>query len=260
MSAQMEAWRREVIPIGEQYVSRWAQEHGIPRHELEVGRSLREYVQISNEIGSLKERATDLRRLLPPEPVVAGLKASEPESQRRAGRRHRDEPEELAALRDDISNLEADLRQRAQDKEFVAKRLLELEPLSAEILKGNEREISEWARSLIPNNPSADQFLNLLDIRSDWERRFGRTKDFQPALIASAQVLAGTCVGVLGVRGIADIEFDLCIIDEASKATPTELLVPMSRSRKWVLVGDPRQFRRSRTTRCKMKVTLTDTI
>lgn len=242
LSAQMEAWRREVIPIGEQYVSRWAQEHGIPRHELEVGRSLREYVQVSNEIRSLKERAADLRRLLPLEPVAPSAKPGEPEGQRRASRRHRDEPEEVVALRDDISNLEADLRQRTQNKEFIGNRLRELEPLSAEILEGSEKEIADWARSLIPDNPNADQFLDLLDIRSDWERRFGRTKDFQPALIASAQVLAGTCVGVLGVRGIADLEFDLCIIDEASKATPTELLVPMSRSRKWVLVGDPKQL------------------
>jgi superfamily I DNA and/or RNA helicase len=44
------------------------------------------------------------------------------------------------------------------------------------------------------------------------------------------------------VRGSEDLEFDLCILDEASKATGTEALVPMSRSRSWVLVGDPRQL------------------
>jgi len=44
------------------------------------------------------------------------------------------------------------------------------------------------------------------------------------------------------VRGIGDVEFDLCIVDEASKATPTELLVPLSRSKRWILVGDPKQL------------------
>lgn len=242
LSSQMEAWRREVIPLGEKYVDRWAQEHGIPRHELEVGRLLREYVQLLSEIRSLKERAADLRRLLPVEAPPAESKAAGADNQRKTSRRRKDEPEEIAALRDDIANLDADLRQRTLDKEALAAKLLKLEPLSAEILEGTDKEIADWARSLIPNNPSADQFLDLLDIRSDWERRFGRTKDFQPALIASAQVLAGTCIGVVGVRGISDIEFDLCIIDEASKATPTELLVPMSRSRRWVLVGDPKQL------------------
>jgi superfamily I DNA and/or RNA helicase len=34
----------------------------------------------------------------------------------------------------------------------------------------------------------------------------------------------------------------LCIVDEASKALSTEALVPMSRARRWVLVGDERQL------------------
>jgi superfamily I DNA and/or RNA helicase len=45
-----------------------------------------------------------------------------------------------------------------------------------------------------------------------------------------------------GVRGMGDVIYDMCIVDEASKATATEILVPMSRSRKWVLVGDPAQL------------------
>jgi hypothetical protein len=77
---------------------------------------------------------------------------------------------------------------------------------------------------------------------ADWESRFGRINDFEAALIASSQVVAGTCVGVAAVRGLSDLEFDLCIVDEASKATPTETLVPLSRARRWVLVGDSNQL------------------
>ncbi len=43
-------------------------------------------------------------------------------------------------------------------------------------------------------------------------------------------------------RDVQDIEFDLCIVDEASKATATEVLVPMARSRRWILVGDSNQL------------------
>src|SRR5205085_1696369 len=39
-----------------------------------------------------------------------------------------------------------------------------------------------------------------------------------------------------------EVPFDLCIVDEASKATATEVLVPMARSRRWVLVGDTNQL------------------
>jgi superfamily I DNA and/or RNA helicase len=61
-------------------------------------------------------------------------------------------------------------------------------------------------------------------------------------MLASAQVVAGTCIGMAGIRGMNQVTYDLCIVDEASKATATEILVPMSRSRKWILVGDPKQL------------------
>jgi superfamily I DNA and/or RNA helicase len=39
-----------------------------------------------------------------------------------------------------------------------------------------------------------------------------------------------------------ELSFDLCIVDEASKATATEVLVPLSRAKKWLLVGDSKQL------------------
>lgn len=46
----------------------------------------------------------------------------------------------------------------------------------------------------------------------------------------------------MNVPGRQEIEYDLCIVDEASIATPTEVLVPMSRARRTILVGDSRQL------------------
>lgn len=242
LPAQMEQWKREVLPKGEEYLSAWSADHGIPRHELVVGRALKQFVQLSNEVASLKERLTELRKMLPQEdPPTDGSKESG-EKRRRVERRKRAEPEDVAALRDDIERLDSDHKQRLQDREQVAEHLKREEPLAGEIIEASQQEIEDWVRSLIPQSADVDRFMDLLDLRADWELRFGRTKDFQPALIASAQVLAGTCVGVVGVWGISDLDFDLCIIDEASKATPTELLVPMSRSRTWLLVGDPKQL------------------
>jgi AAA domain/CopG-like RHH_1 or ribbon-helix-helix domain, RHH_5 len=62
------------------------------------------------------------------------------------------------------------------------------------------------------------------------------------ALIDRADVVAGTCVGLASVLAETAAEFDIAIIDEASKATPTETLVPMTRSKQWILVGDTRQL------------------
>jgi superfamily I DNA and/or RNA helicase len=49
-------------------------------------------------------------------------------------------------------------------------------------------------------------------------------------------------VGFIGDQLLQGLEYDLCIIDEASKATSTELLVPIVRSKKIVLVGDDNQL------------------
>ena len=53
----------------------------------------------------------------------------------------------------------------------------------------------------------------------EWNLRVGRSPDFNAALLASAKVIAGTCVGVAGVKGMEEVSYDLCIVDEASKAT-----------------------------------------
>ena len=70
----------------------------------------------------------------------------------------------------------------------------------------------------------------------------GRGPEFEAAALIRAQVVAATCVGFGGPAGWDTIEFDLCIVDEASKATATEAFVPMVRARRWVLVGDHRQL------------------
>jgi superfamily I DNA and/or RNA helicase len=78
----------------------------------------------------------------------------------------------------------------------------------------------------------------LINLVSDWHARFGRGPAFRAAALLRSQVVAATCIGYASVKGSENIEFDLCIIDEASKATATEILVPMTRARKWVIVGD----------------------
>lgn len=87
-----------------------------------------------------------------------------------------------------------------------------------------------------------DQYLRLQDIRRQWLEVFGKTDDFLSAYLSIADVVAGTCIGVAGIGPTPELEFDLLVLDEASKATPTEALVPMSRSKRWVLVGDDKQL------------------
>jgi superfamily I DNA and/or RNA helicase len=107
-------------------------------------------------------------------------------------------------------------------------------------IRAKPAELLELAKE--QDSSASPELQKLRDIYGDWELRFGSGSSFFAPLLARADVVAATCVGLAGVRGSLEVPFDLCILDEASKATPTEALVPMGRSRRWILVGDPAQL------------------
>ncbi len=58
-------------------------------------------------------------------------------------------------------------------------------------------------------------------------------------LIGEYKLVGATCVGLAGQRhGLHRLQFDLAIIDEAGRSTVPELLIPILRSRKIILIGD----------------------
>ena len=66
-------------------------------------------------------------------------------------------------------------------------------------------------------------------------------------VLSASNLVCGTTIGILqhpdiknGTYGIPS--FDVLIVDEASKTTFQEFLVPALLARRWVLVGDPRQL------------------
>jgi superfamily I DNA and/or RNA helicase len=114
-------------------------------------------------------------------------------------------------------------------------------PIASSIYEKGAVELAIW-EELIQSSPGDSHVHVIVDIVDQWLIRLTQVRDLYPAVIADANVIAGTCLGFLSVPGSPDLTFDLAIIDEASKATPTELLVPMSRARRAVLVGDPKQL------------------
>ncbi|WP_222610933.1 DEAD/DEAH box helicase [Undibacterium curvum] len=86
--------------------------------------------------------------------------------------------------------------------------------------------LEEWMRDLSRNNAGEEDWQNL---RSDF--------------LASCNVVAITCnENERTLDDVGQTSFDVAIIDEVSKATPLELLMPLMRARRAVLVGDHRQL------------------
>lgn len=93
-----------------------------------------------------------------------------------------------------------------------------------------------------PLTPSQEALRELLRQGSDSIERM---------VLDAANLVCGTTIGILqhpdikergkGRRG-ADPDFDALIVDEASKTTFQEFLVPALWAKRWMIVGDPRQL------------------
>lgn len=85
----------------------------------------------------------------------------------------------------------------------------------------------------------AQYWFNIID-RQDISKVDREVAD---VLISSHQIVGATCVGFANKRiGLDRTTFDLVIIDEAARATPPELLIPILRARKIILIGDQYQL------------------
>ncbi|MCH8905739.1 MAG: AAA family ATPase [Candidatus Heimdallarchaeota archaeon] len=110
--------------------------------------------------------------------------------------------------------------------------------------------LSEKAKSYaqaIPNfNPAQGKDRRLSTIQSDFLKQMeSKGQSFlEKEAITQANLICGTTIGIARFEPPIDkpIDFDVLIIDEASKATMLEFLVPAIRAKKWILVGDHRQL------------------
>ncbi len=96
------------------------------------------------------------------------------------------------------------------------------------------------------NDPDARRrLLRLLNLANEWTSVLGirSNRNLEELLARSRNLICGTCVGI-GRPGIQldRNAFDLVIIDEAARCTPSELAVGMQSGRRILLVGDHRQL------------------
>jgi hypothetical protein len=218
----LEHWRERAVVNGHAWLSVWTRQRDVDLTAVKQAMAL-----------DALANAIELVRALAADADAATLPL--PDATRSTGRLPAD------TLRADLARArtEAEARARVRLNEAVELGLLSRRTRQSQL---DPVEIGDRASRLVPSDTVHDQCRELIELLDTWQSRFGNSPDFNTAALKRAQVVGATCVGLGGSPGIDDVSFDLCIIDEASRATAPELFIPMSHARRFVLVGDELQL------------------
>lgn len=236
---QMSDWRNEVLKKSKAYLDSWAEMQGVSKTDIEqttLYQELKIYkiekLRLNKEIDDCKQELDNvLEKSLEIEEYLKNKRQFDKKQQKEA---------------DSIINRVNDIKEK---KNKIDSERKSIENRLQSIIKGSKKQIQKLSieeldskiKELFNNNClDSDKLQKMLAVQAEWHEQFGRSDLFNTALIKRAQIIAGTCIGIPSY--VQDIEFDLCIIDEASKANATEVLVPISMAKKWILVGDPQQL------------------
>lgn len=227
---QVKNWTRAALEEGRSYLRDWAREAGISERAVEAATLYEELAAATVDTeGLLAEQSgltADLGEL---EAIADGTTARELGSQ----------------IEQRLREIADELERAERKRETTVARLAQLRVIDNrdELVGLSTAEHRSRAESQVDRqHPAFEQCRSMLELLGAWHSRFGRGDEFKAAVLVQSEVVAATCLGVQGFKGAGEVEFDLCIVDEASKATATETLVPMTQGQRWILVGDPRQL------------------
>lgn len=101
---------------------------------------------------------------------------------------------------------------------------------------------AETRASLKENQKKYAQYSKVESLCKEWQQRVAQGNELLQESLADATLVGATCLGIAGLSEGIEFQFDWVIVDEAGKATPPEILVPICLGKKVVLVGDHKQL------------------
>lgn len=238
--AQLARWRKEAQEHARDFLAAWAQDRGIEDQARAAHAQLAELKVLDDKAAKLQRRVDELDseqellldKLTDPSLDQDDVLASSSPAP--------DLNDELVATQEERDERAGELDKLLKTRDQIATRLTSTLSLEQD---ASLEELEAGVDQRFPmDQEELASFNELVALQEDWLQRFGQGIEFQRALIDVADVVAGTCVGLASTLGRVDTDFEMAILDEASKATPTEALVPMVKSKKWVLVGDSKQL------------------
>ncbi|BBD41455.1 hypothetical protein Amn_pd00080 (plasmid) [Aminobacter sp. Y103A] len=233
LSRRVDAWIAEVRKAAEEDLEKWAAAVGVDKHAVAIGIKVERLIQLLKREEDTVEEIERRKK----------ERDGNSETGTPPAQTSQEQEEETTQLDSEIGALQAELQRSRREQATLRSELEQMGEYPKALAHSTDKsELADWAIHFLAPGPLVDACRERLSLLEDWQLRVGRSSDFNAAMLSSAQIIAGTCVGIASVQGMEDVAYDLCIVDEASKATPTEILIPMSRSRKWIVVGDPKQL------------------
>ncbi len=230
-------WLTEVRVRSEEFLEGWARDRHVNKQDVHIAMALSR-LHVALDAEEVVLTATENART---ELETARKEEDELQRDKNAAEKYRTARQRARELMGEVRELDVRLELASAEVREARKVVEGFGDMGKELVAFGATDLREWEEAFLEDAPEGRQLRRLISLSEDWHAQFGRTSDFHGVFAASANVVAVTCVGL--ARRLAEyLQFDLCIVDEASKATPPEALVPLSRSRKWIIVGDPKQL------------------
>lgn len=227
LDEQLERWRKQVIQLARHAFSEWCALRGLSSESVEAAGLLVAAAELKTRERDRRDRAAIAQQELDDARSGRSRRTLSDAEVEKKSRESQENREEAAACRREFLEVVERLSKK-QLKEF------KVNPEEA------DPEALKLAAASTLGRLGDDR--SYVELHTDWLLRLGRGREFVEALLHQTRVIGGTCIGIARFKDLRALEFDLCIVDEASKATATETLVPLVRARRWVLVGDRRQL------------------
>lgn len=227
--------REHVTKSAEMFISERAKEMGVDQREVELGLAVLDLLGSTGDVARRDESIVGKTNDL--EAARAELAADAPAStEERSAKTIR-----VRMLDDALEQALAERVVAEAEMKAAKQKLRHLGPEGKSLSESTAEELQEWTEVLLEDG-GRKTLGELMQLAESWRLRFGQSDDFNAAIISSSDIVAGTCVGFCREEAASRSTYDVCIIDEAGKATTTELLVPLAQSKRAVLLGDHHQL------------------
>lgn len=157
------------------------------------------------------------------------------------------EVQEINVGQEDVGEISLTTKEILERKRSEEARLMDLlgRQLAGKLTiprDSKDLDVSHIEGAILGPQKLSAEFMKIVDTQAKWLDRVGSSSQLTPVFLKTRRLLAGTCIGFMSLPEVRDLKFDICIIDEASRATIPQGLVAMVKAEKWIVVGDSNQL------------------